>query len=251
VTPSSPTTSSRSSQGRNGQNVAAVHERLRTAILQGSLEAGASFPQTSLEAQFIAGRTPLREALRLLQREGLVVAEPNRPVQIAALSADDFEELCLMRITLEAVAIRVTVPLLTSDDVAELEACVARMDHYHRVGDQAGLRVPHRAFHNRLTGGVGRRGAAQIAEMADHSERYRLRFGAAGNWADRRAEHRAVLDAAVRREPDVAAERLTVHYARTAKLVFDILDPGHDLRRLQTTIAVVAPLAEAALASCL
>lgn len=247
VIPYPPTDRSRSSQGRNGQNVAAVHERLRTAILRGELPAGSSFPQSALEAEFDAGRTPVREALRLLQREGLVIAEPNKPVQIAMLSADDFEELCVMRIALEAVAIRVTVPLLTSDDFAELEAGFARMDHYQRAGDQGGLRVPHRAFHRRLVGGVGRRGTAEMAEMADHSERYRLRFGAAGNWTDRRAEHRAVIDAAARRDPDAAAESLVVHYAHTAKVVFDILDPGRDLRRLRATIRIVAPAAEAAL----
>jgi DNA-binding GntR family transcriptional regulator len=248
VTTPSPTTRARSSPGRNGQNVAAVHERLRTAILHGELQAGASVPQSALETEFDAGRTPVREALRLLQREGLVIAEPNRPVQIASLSADDFEELYVMRIALEAVAIRVTVPLLTSDDFAELEACFAKMDHYQRAGDQAGLRVPHRTFHSRLVSGVGRRGTAEITEMADHSERYRLRFGAAGDWADRRTEHRAILDSAARRDPDGAAESLAVHYAHTANLVFNILDPGHDLGRLRTTLRIVAPAAEAALA---
>jgi DNA-binding GntR family transcriptional regulator len=247
VTPSPQANRKRPSQDRNGKNVATVHRQLRTAILHGELQAGACFSQLALETTFGAGRTPVREALRLLQREGLVIAEPNRPVQIAALSAEDFEELYVMRIALEAVMIRVTVPLLTSDDLAELEACIAKMDHYQAMSDQAGLRVPHRAFHARLVGGVGGRCSAEITEMADHSERYRLRFGAAGNWEDRRAEHRAILDAAARREPDVAAERLTVHYARTAKLVLDILRPDHDLHRLRTTIRTVAPAAEAAL----
>lgn len=231
----------------DGVNVAAVHERLRAAILHGEVEAGATISQGALASRFGAGRTPLREALRLLQREGLVISEPNRPVRIAALSAEDFEELYIMRIALEVVAIRITVPMLTSDDFAELEASMARMDHYATIGDQAGARTSNRAFHDRLVAGSGRRVSAEIAELADHSERYRLSFGGIGRWEDRRAEHRAILDAAKTGAPDLAAGCLAVHYAHTAALVFGARDPERDLHRLRTTLGTVAPGAEAAL----
>ncbi len=95
-----------------GQHVGPVHERLRAAILRGEIPAGAATSQAALAKELDAGRTPLREALRMLQREGLVISEPNRRVRIAELSGDDAEELYIMRITLEAVAIRITVPTL-------------------------------------------------------------------------------------------------------------------------------------------
>lgn len=242
-----PTRTNRSSEGQNGQTVTAVHDRLRAAILSGELEAGAAFSQAVLASDFGAGRTPLREALRLLQREGLVVAEPNRQVQIAPLSAEDFEDIYLMRIALETVAIRLTVPTLTSDDVAELEACMAKLDHYAKGGDVRRMRTPHRALHHRLVAAVGARGSREIAELTDHCERYRLAFGGIGDSDERRAEHRAIVDAAAAGDPDLAAERLAVHYARTAALAFAALDPDRDLGRLHATIRAVAPAAEAAL----
>src|ERR1700745_1309753 len=101
---------------RAGQHVALVHAPLRAAILRGELPAGQTTSQVSLARDLDVGRTPLREALRMLQREGLVVSEPNRRVRIAALSATDAEELYVMRIALEAVAVRITVPTLTSTD---------------------------------------------------------------------------------------------------------------------------------------
>lgn len=241
------TTGSRATDFQNGENVAVVHDRLRAAILSGELEAGGAFSQAVLADEVGAGRTPLREALRLLQREGLVVAEPNRQVQIAPLSAEDFEEIYLVRIALETVAIRITVPTLTSDDLAELEACMAKMDYYAKGDDELGLRTPHRAFHHRLVAGLGSRGSAEIAEIADHSHRYRLAFGGFGSSDERRAEHRAILDAATDGDPDRAAERLAVHYARTAALVFDALNSDRNLRRLRAAIRAVAPAAEAAL----
>lgn len=241
------TETDRTAPARDGVNVATVHERLRTAILRGELEPGAIIPQGTLAAAFVAGRTPLREALRMLQREGLVISEPNRPVRIAPLSREDFEEVYIMRIALESVAVHITVPTLTSSDIADLEGFMAQMEHYQKAKDQTGFRVPHRAFHHRLIAGSGLRVSTQIDELSDHSERYRLRFGASAAWQEHRGEHREILDAAAAGDADLTAKRLAVHYARTAALVLKSLDPAHDPERLRSAIQAVAPGAEAAL----
>jgi DNA-binding GntR family transcriptional regulator len=232
---------------RDGQNVAAVHDRLRMAILYGELEPGSSISLVDLARAFGAGRTPLREALRMLQREGLVIATPNQRVRIASLTAADFEEISIARLALETVALRITVPTLTSADVAALEGYMAQMEHYQKVGDQVGLRVPHRAFHHSLVAGAGARVTAEISMLADHAERYRLRFGTLGNWDEGRAQHRAILDAAACSDATGAADRLAAHYVHTITLVFGVLDRGYDLNRLRTTMRAVAPGAEAAL----
>jgi len=217
------------------------------AILHGELEPGSSISLVDLARTFGAGRTPLREALRMLQREGLVIATPNQRVRIASLTAADFEEIAIARLALETVAIRITVPTLTSADIAALEGYMAQMEHYQKVGDQVGLRVPHRAFHHTLVAAVGPRVTAEISKLADHAERYRLRFGTLGNWDEGRAEHRAILDAAAAGDATGAADRLAAHYVQTITLVFSVLDREHDLNRLRTTISAVAPGAEAAL----
>lgn len=241
------TSNANTPKARDGQNVNAVYERLRTSILHGEIEAGMAIPQAMLASDFGAGRTPLREALRMLQRDGLVISEPNRSVRVATLSGEDFEELCIMRVALEAVAIRITVPTLTSSDLAELEGYMAQMEHYQKVGDDAGMRIPHRAFHQLLVAASGPRVSGEISDLSDHSERYRLRFGGYGVWDERRAEHRGIVDAATAGDPDLAAVRLVEHYARTAVLVFGVLKPEHDLGRLRTAISAVAPGARAAL----
>lgn len=232
---------------REGESVTAVHDRLRMAIRHGELEPGQSISQAKLSRDFSIGRTPLREALRMLQREGLVIAAPNQRVRVAELTAGDFEEILIARLALETVAIRITVPTLTSTDVAALEGYVAQMEHYQKARDQAGLREPHRAFHHTLVAAAGPRVSAEIGELTDHAERYRLRFGAFGGWDERRTEHRAILDAAASGDADLAAGLLAKHYVRTIPLVFGILDRDHDLGRLRTTIKAVAPSAEVAL----
>jgi DNA-binding GntR family transcriptional regulator len=150
------------------QHVETVHELLRSSILRGEIPAGAITTQAALAAQLDVGRTPLREALRMLQSEGLVVSERNRQVQIADLSSDDAEQLYVMRIALETAAIRITVPTLTSDAFAEFEGLMAQMDHYMRVGDQPGMRAPHRRFHRTLVAAAGGRVSRVISELFDH-----------------------------------------------------------------------------------
>lgn len=234
---------------RDGQHLALIYEQLRSAILQGELAPGDAMSQATLAREFNAGRTPLREALRMLQHEGLVVSEPKRRVRIAELSGDDAEELYIMRISLEAVAIRITVPTLTSADLAELEGVMAQMDHYMRMDDRVGFSVPHRKFHLALVAAAGPRSLALVSQLSDHAERYRLRFGANDRttWEQRRAEHRGIVEAVLEGDAALASERLVAHYAHTALLTFAALDPSHNLARLRTTVEIVAPGAERAL----
>lgn len=235
--------------GREGLQVTQVHGMLREAILSGEIPAGAERTQVSLAQDLGVGRTPLREALRMLQREGLITSELGRRVQIAPLSSGDAEDLYVMRLSLETVALRLSVPSLSSQAVAELEGLMAQMSHFQRVGDRRGMRPAHRAFHLGLVAGAGDRGVAAIGELFDHAERYRLAFGATteSRWAERQAEHREILDAVLDQDPDRAAIALAGHYIQTLRRVFEALDPGHDLGRIRGTLALVAPSAVGAL----
>jgi DNA-binding GntR family transcriptional regulator len=233
---------------RDGHNVAIVHERLRREILSGEIPAGET-SQLALARELEVGRTPLREALRMLQHEGLVISEPNRRVRVADLSAEDVEQLYSMRIALEAMAVRVTVPEFGSAEVAELEGLLAQMDHYMRHQDSAGLRNPHRAFHACLVAGAGERTATTISLLFDHAERYRVAFAGSDQhrWDERQAEHRAIADAAASGDPDLTVHRLIAHYLQTSARVFNGLDSDYDPQRLRVTCAALAPGSERAL----
>jgi DNA-binding GntR family transcriptional regulator len=230
--------------GQGSQGFAAVGV-LREAILEGRLEPGEMTTQIALAERFGVGRTPVREALRLLQSEGLVVGEPNRRVQVTPLSGDDLEELYIMRIVLEPAAVRLTVPGLTSRDVAEMEGYMAQMDHYGRGRDWKGLRTPHREFHRTLIAVAGPRIVAHLSTLFDHAERYRASHAVTEEaWKARQVEHRAILDAAAARDADRAAELLIAHYVHTVRLILDAFGIDHEPVRLRTTLRRIAPDAE-------
>ncbi len=229
---------------RDGQNVMVVHDRLRDAILRGEIAPGEATSQVALAKQLGVSRTPLREALRLLEREGLVLSQPNRRIRVADFSIADLEALYAMRIALETVAVRLTVPTLRPEQFAELEGLMAQMDHYIRAGDQVRMDVPHAAFHATFVAAAGPRLTTTLAQLFDHAARYRLAYGAAtlpGGYEERRAEHRSMIDAASAGDADLTAERLALHYAHTAIAVVSKLDSGHDLPLLRAAIQTAAP----------
>jgi DNA-binding GntR family transcriptional regulator len=229
----------------DGGGVDAVHSRVRRAILHGELPSGEEVSQVQLARDLGISRTPLREALRMLQREGLIEARPNRSVRVAGFSAEDAESLYVARITLEAVAIRISIPLMQPEDLAGLEGHLAQMDHFAAQRDYERWEVPHRAFHAALVAHSGARMTAMLAQLSDHAERYRRKYTleVARAWLAGVAEHRAIADACKERDPDAGAARLAEHLAHVATGVTGVIEPGYDSSALRTAVAVAsAPL---------
>ena len=220
----------------NGQDTEDVYDRVRAAILDGELAPGAVMSQVALAEELGISRTPLREALRMLQSEGLVEGEPNRRVRVAPMTARDLEELCIMRVTLEAEALRLSVPSMTSEDIAALEGHMAEMAHYAEEKDYRRWNVPHSRFHRTLTAHAGERVNFVLGQMFDHAERYRrLHIGhGPGAWAT--PQHRDILDACKAGDRDKAAALLAGHLARTGLEVSELLDPGYVPELLRTAV---------------
>jgi DNA-binding GntR family transcriptional regulator len=223
----------------NGQNTDDVYERVRAAILDGDLAPGAVMSQVALAEELGISRTPLREALRMLQSEGLVEGEPNRRVRVAPMSAQDLEELYIIRVALEAQALRLSVPQMTSADIARLEGYMAEMAHFAQEKDYVRWNAPHRQFHRALTAGAGERVNMMLDQLFDHAERYRRLHIGHGPTAWATVQHRDILDACKAGDRERSAGLLAGHLARTGLEVSELLDPGHDPVALRTTIVDV------------
>jgi DNA-binding GntR family transcriptional regulator len=222
----------------DGQSVDVVHERLRTAILRGELAPGAELSQVQLAGDLGVSRTPLREAIRMLLREGLVEGEPNKRVRVAGLSAADMEQLYTMRITLEVLGVRLTVPQREDEDVAALEGQMTQMAFFAEREDYARYQVPHRAFHDALVAKAGPRIVQQLDELSDHCERYRRLHTTQWPhaWERGMQEHRAILDAWIAGEEELAAGRLAAHLAHTVIDNLELLDPDYEPVALRRTL---------------
>src|SRR3712207_988797 len=151
-------------------NTATIYRELRAAILRGSVAPGADLSQVKIAEDFGVSRGPVREALRLLEREGLVEAELNRRVRVTPLSPEDLEHLYALRIVNEAFGIRVSVPYLTEEELASLQADIDEMTA--SAGTDVGRwETVHRRFHHSLIAYSGARIVRLIDQLYDHAER--------------------------------------------------------------------------------
>ena len=217
-----------------------VHRTIREAILDGKLEPGTTMSQVMLADELGVSRTPLREALRMLQNEGLIESEPNRRVRVSEVSLADVEELYTIRVPLEVNALRLSMPAFTPEDIARLEGYMAEMAHFADQEDYGRWHVPHRAFHEALTEKAGPRYEGLLMQLFDHAERYR-RIHVGRSFSERTArEHRAILDAVKNGDADAAAARLAQHLARSAFTVIDLIDQDYDPVSLKSVVADIS-----------
>jgi DNA-binding GntR family transcriptional regulator len=219
----------------------AAYLQLRRAILRNELPAGERFAQRELEERFQIGRTPLREALRMLQREGLVEAEPNHRIRVTTFSFPDLEQLYALRISVETLAIRLSVPCFEAEDLARLEDLFAQMAEPQMVGAYERWEVFHRAFHLALIAHAGERIVKMASQLSDHAERYRRFYSTETPRAYERGmrEHRAILDACQARDPGAAAEQLARHYSSVVLGILAVLAPEYDPLLVRTALQAV------------
>jgi DNA-binding GntR family transcriptional regulator len=218
-----------------------VHARLREAILHGDLPIGAELSQVKLAAQLGVSRTPLREALRMLQAEGLIESERNRKVRVTSFAIDDLEQVYATRIVLEALGVRLTVPLLSEEQIVQLRGCLDEMADFEDRRDVIGWEEPHRRFHHQLVVHAGDQILRVIDQLADHARRYRLLYVTqrAHQWAQAISDHEHIFEACEQRDAALAADLLARHFAQTALSLIAAADPTHDPVPIRTALQTV------------
>lgn len=222
------------------QSFTQLYERLRHAVLSGELVPGSIVSQVQLARRYNVSRAPLREALRMLQTEGLVEAQPGRRNRIAVVSAPDLEQLYALRIAIEALAIRLTVKQMTDDDIGELRRLLEEMEELATTQDFDRWEVPHQTFHRVLVAKSGERLVSTIQELSDHAARYRRIFlEQPRGWAAAASEHVAIVDACQARDAELAATRLAAHYATTALTVCASLAPEYEPAGVRESLRLV------------
>lgn len=192
-----------------------VTDSIRQLILSGELVPGSRIGQEELASRVGTSRIPVREALRQLENEGLVVLVPNSGAWVAKLDLEECLEVYKMRERLEPLAIGESVANLTGAQIDELERLITLVER--SKGDEF-LRLD-REFHLACYAAAGMpRLSAMVERFWNTTQHYRRAFvglfGPAGDWVTH-CEHR-LLVAAMRRRDAVETERiLAAHIRRT------------------------------------
>jgi DNA-binding GntR family transcriptional regulator len=154
-------------------------------------------------------RTPIREALRMLEAEGWIDFLPHRGAVVSTLSADEIRQIFEIRFALESLALRQSVPLLVPADFDRLAGILRAMDGETDAGAWLAL---HREFHMGLYTHANERLRRLIEEQHDAVERYlRIEFVAMNTADDDSAEHSAILTACRTGDIDAAIRLFEPH----------------------------------------
>lgn len=223
-----------------------AHARIRERIIDGSLPAGKPVSQAALASDLGVSRTPLREATRLLQNEGLLEGEPNRRLRVASVSPEDLDEIYAQRIALECVAVRVTALVSDQSLVGHLEQALDCLDSAALDGRTEDANAAHRDFHLSLIKPAGERFSRLSETLWDHTIRYRAAyFETFANTAEvllgAQADHHRILDAVRSNDATAACDELAAHYSKTAEVLLRQLDESYEPRRLIAAVGSVCP----------
>ena len=175
---------------------------LRHAILNGLLNPHMWLRQDDITKQLNVSRTPVREAFRLLSREGLVELIPNYGVMVSPLSIEEFEEIYAVRIGIEALAVRRSVRHLSLDSLERIEQMYHDLYPLSQTGDLEAYLHHEWLFRLEIYRiGSSDRFLREIQSFRELSERY-LRFAYTFNEAisDSYAMHKSILTAIEHRD---------------------------------------------------
>jgi DNA-binding GntR family transcriptional regulator len=217
-----------------------IHRSLREAILNNEIAAGAELSQARVARDFGVSRGPVREAFRLLEREGLIHVEVNQRARVTPFSIEDLEQLYAVRIVNEALGVALSVPRFTPVELDQLDVDLGRMDQLAGV-DVAEWEIVHEGFHRLLVCHAGERLQRLIRQCFEHAERYRRVYVTSEPWvwSVGASEHREIVDTCKARDAPLAAASLARHLSRTALSVLLLVAPDHDPQVVRAAVRQV------------
>ena len=209
-----------------------VFERLEGDILNGRYRPGDSFTESRVAQELGVSRTPVREAIRQLELEGLVDYVPNKGATVMGLSEEDIRDIGEIRTKIEGIAARRATSMITEAQLSELRGILALEAFHTERGDTEPLTRLDSRFHEIIFLASGSRLLNRTLRSFHHYiQRARSLSMKAMDRAEKTlGEHRAILVALEEKDQD-RAETLMVHHVRNATRSMNRLTEKHAPKR--------------------
>jgi DNA-binding GntR family transcriptional regulator len=196
-----------------------IHQYLRDLILSNVLSPETILSQVEVATCLKVSRTPVREALRMLQEEGLISAEPNYRCRVLGFDPRELEALYVSRIANECISAAITVQNMIDEDVEKLEQLL----HKLRIGEEkqnfSRWIKNHRAFHQMLFCRANPLLQLRMHVDCQRSERYvynAMQSGLTDIFHRAAREHQEIYQACKQRNSAAVVSMLADHLARAA-----------------------------------
>jgi DNA-binding GntR family transcriptional regulator len=189
---------------------------LREEILNGTLAPGKRIVQEEIAERFGASRQPVRDALRLLEGDGLVTLKPNSGAWVSKLSEGECDEAYLVRERIEPLLISKSIPHLTLEQNQRLTQLVGEIEKTEDI--ESFLRLD-REFHLLCYAGANDGMLKEFVERIwNTTQHYRRAFAKLNDFANSdvtHMEHKLILDGILRKDMPQAERALEIHIRRT------------------------------------
>lgn len=152
-------------------------DKLMRAILDGTLPAGARLAEVQLGEELGVSRTPLREAIRMLEQAGFVTISPNKGAFVRTIELTDMLEVSEIRSTLEALAICLMRKRMTPELLRSLDEALQAMQEAHAAKDSLAFITQHNRYHEIIIHGSGNQMLIDILNrLRAHTNWHRFHF---------------------------------------------------------------------------
>ena len=196
-----------------GSLTAKVFKALEKAILSGEFLPGAALTEQSLSSELGVSRTPVREALRQLELEGLVKTVPNKGAEVVGISEKDVDDIYTIRVHIEGLAARWAAENITDEDIKRLKDTLELQEFYASKGDSDRVKSLDSTFHEAVYSASESNPLRQIlSQLHNYIQRSRgLSIQSEGRAVAAVEEHRRIFEAIAFRNGDLAEKEAQSH----------------------------------------
>lgn len=210
---------------------------LRNMIVEGELGPGSRIPESRLCDHFGVSRTPLREALKVLSAEGLVILLPNKGARVARVTRKEMEEIVPILGALAALAGELACANIRADELARIRSLHAQMTDQHRADDQQSYSTLDRAILDAIFEAAGNKTLSETYNMLQTRLRslHCVTPKTPPHWADAVREHEDMVIALEARDGArfaSVARRHIGHMMEMMRIALDTLEARADAKHL-------------------
>lgn len=202
-----------------------VFQTLRAAILKGELEPGERLMEIHLANKLGVSRTPIREAIRMLEQEGLAVTVPRKGAHVAKMTEKDLQDVLEIRDVLDELAVINACERMTDENYAKLESAMQDFKKAISSGDARDIVEADEAFHNVIYSSANNPKLEQIV-MNLKEQMYRFRYEYVKDRADYDTlvdEHSKIAEGLKKRDKTYVKEVMHVHLKNQVDAVKNVI----------------------------
>ena len=202
-----------------------VFNTLREAILKGEFTPGERLMELQLASKLGVSRTPIREAIRMLEQEGLAVTVPRRGAEVARMTEKDMEDVLQIRAALDELAVQLATEQITDEQFDALEQARQNFENSLKSDDVKEIAQADVAFHDAIYNATGNaKLVSMLNNLREQMYRYRVEYLKDETIYPRLLkEHKDIAESLRRKDKSRASETMREHVKNQAEAVKDMI----------------------------